>query len=515
MKNLFTTLCLLINTWMFAQTQEIEWTKNYGGSGMEFTYGSTLIQQTTDGGYIFAAGSDSSDNDVTGNHGDTDIWVVKLNETGEIEWQRSYGGSDYEEPRSIQQTTDGGYVFAGMSYSSDGDVSQNQGIGDYWIVKLDETGTIEWEKSYGGSAQDIADVIHQTTDGGYIVAGNSTSTDGDVAGNETEFLTGNWIIKLDGAGEIEGQQFHARGDMLTNRLYDFILTSDGGYMAVGMVFYLDPNTWQPNIDFLMLKLNEVGEVEWEQTWGGLDYDSADAVQETTDGGYIISGYSSSANIFPHHGEVDAVVLKLNSEGGIEWYKNYGGEFYETFNAIEQTPDGGYMCFGWSDSTDGDVGENFGTGDYWVVRLDSEGEIIWEKSFGGSEHDASFGGFVPTSDGGYILIGETESNDGHVPGNYGERDVWIVKLSAENMGISDTDNYNINLYPNPTTGIINLQTPKPIQSVSIYNLMGQKVPFNSLNQENTSIDISNLSSGTYFIEVILNDKTIKRHKVIKK
>src|SRR5690606_35784796 len=156
MKNLFTTLCLLINTWMFAQTQEIEWTKNYGGSGMEFTYGSTLIQQTTDGGYIFAAGSDSSDNDVTGNHGDTDIWVVKLNETGEIEWQRSYGGSDYEEPRSIQQTTDGGYIFAGTSNSDDGDVSQNQGSLDYWIVKLDETGVIEWQKSYGGSSQDLA-----------------------------------------------------------------------------------------------------------------------------------------------------------------------------------------------------------------------------------------------------------------------------------------------------------------------------------------------------------------------
>lgn len=177
-------------------TGNVEWQKTLGGS--DYFDLAHSIQQTSDGGYIVAGESSSNDGDVTGNHGLRDFWIIKLNTTGDIEWQKCFGGSNDDEARSIQQTTDGGYIVAGNSLSDDGDVTENHGGRDFWVVKLDSTGNIEWQKSYGGSNDDGAHFIRQTEDGGYIIAGNSESNDGDVTGNhgEGDF----WIVKLVGDG---------------------------------------------------------------------------------------------------------------------------------------------------------------------------------------------------------------------------------------------------------------------------------------------------------------------------
>jgi len=511
MKTLFTTLSLWISLSLLAQVPEIEWTKNYGGSGTDYMYGSTLIQQTTDGGYVFAARSTSNDIDVSENNGDADYWIVKLNASGEIIWQESLGGSGYDEPQSIRQTTDGGYIVAGFSYSNDGDVSENLGDADYWIVKLDETGNIEWKKSYGGSGGDYAMVVQQTSDGGYIVAGNSFSSDGNITGNDGNILS-YWVTKLDESGELEWEQFY-QGEYPAY-LFDFQQTSDGGYILVGTSIYIDLFSGVAINDLWIIKTNEIGLVEWEQTIAGNGADYADAVKQTADGGYIIPGYTWSTDIINNQGEGDALLVKLNSAGETEWVKAYGGSFYELFTSVEQMPDGGYICLGWSDSFDGDVSQNSGLGDYWLVRVDSEGNLLWEKSFGGSQYDESHSGFSMTAGGGFLLSGASQSNDGDVPGNYGDYDIWIVKLSPETMGMAELENHTV-LYPNPTTGIINLQTKEKINSISVYNAVGQKVPFNLLNKGNTSIDLSNLPSGIYFIELNLNNKTIKKYKIIRK
>ena len=180
---------------------EIQWAKCYGGS----EYDAALsIQQTTDGGYIVAGLSLSNDNDVSGNHGGEDYWIVKLTSTGSIEWQKSLGGSGEDRASSVIQTTDGGYIIAGTSNSNDGDVSGNHGRDDYWIVKLSSTGILEWQKSLGGSGDDDANSIQQTTDGGYIIAGGSNSNDGDVSGNHGS--DDYWIVKLAPSGSIEWQK---------------------------------------------------------------------------------------------------------------------------------------------------------------------------------------------------------------------------------------------------------------------------------------------------------------------
>ncbi len=153
------------------------------------------MHQTIDGGYIVAGYSNSNDGDVTGNHGNYDYWIVKIDTTGNIQWQKSLGGTGYDYAYSMQQTSDGGYVVAGQSDSNDGDITGNHGGStDYWIVKLDNTGNIQWQKSVGGTSTDLGRSIQQTSDGGYIVAGHSGSNNGDVTGNHGNFDFG--IVKL-------------------------------------------------------------------------------------------------------------------------------------------------------------------------------------------------------------------------------------------------------------------------------------------------------------------------------
>src|ERR1043165_357284 len=175
-----------------AQVPSIQWQKSFGGTGTDYA---ASIQQTTDCGYIVAGQSYSIDGDLTINHGLNDYWIVKLDTAGSLEWQTDLGGSDYDLANSIQQTSDGGYVVAGYSKSNDNDVSGNHGLNDFWVVKLDMNGSLSWQKSLGGSGVDMAHSIQQTSDGGYIVAGISNSNDNDVSGNHGDFDY--WVVKLD------------------------------------------------------------------------------------------------------------------------------------------------------------------------------------------------------------------------------------------------------------------------------------------------------------------------------
>ena len=158
---------LLGGATLLAQAPEVDWQKTYGGSGFD---GATSIGQTADNGYIVAGTSNSNDGDVTGNHGNDDYWITKINPTGNVEWQKSLGGNQNDRPNGIQQTQDGGYIVAGSSTSNNGDVSGNHGNSDFWVVKLNSVGNITWQKSLGGSDLDIGRSIQQTSDGGYIVA---------------------------------------------------------------------------------------------------------------------------------------------------------------------------------------------------------------------------------------------------------------------------------------------------------------------------------------------------------
>src|SRR5205085_2881439 len=175
--------------------------KSLGGGAEDKAWS---VVQTTDGGFVIAGSSLSNNGDITIPHGDYDYWIVKLDANGNLVWQKSLGGSGDDQAFSIQQTTDGGFIIAGVSYSQDGDVSGNHGSGDYWIAKTDIAANILWEKSFGGTSTDVGYSVQQTIDGGFLVAGSTISNDGDVS--QTHGGVDCWVLKLDTSGNLEWQK---------------------------------------------------------------------------------------------------------------------------------------------------------------------------------------------------------------------------------------------------------------------------------------------------------------------
>lgn len=425
MKTLLTLLTSVITTFTHAQPA-IEWQKNLGGSDFDQSYS---IKETTDGGYIVAGDSYSNDWDVSGNYGELDYWIVKLNSSGALEWEKNLGGSGDDDAFSVQQTTDGGYIVAGYSASNDDDVTGSKGDADYWIVKLSSTGTIEWQKSLGGTGVEIAESIKQTSDGGYIVAGTCNSNNGDVSGNHG--LRDYWIVKLDDSGNLVWQKsLGGTGDDLATDIQE---TTDGGYIVAGYSTSNDDEVSgnQGLEDYWIAKLNSVGTLLWQKSLGGTAFDAAMSIEQTTDGGYIVAGFSDSNNgdLTGNAGQSDFWIVKLDGIGTIEWQKNFGGSNDDFAHSVKQTTDGGYIAAGSSSSNDGNVTDNHGVLDYWIVKLSSGGDLQWQKTLGGGNDDLG-SSIHPTNDGGYIVAGDTESNDGDVTGNFGQSDYWVVKLAPD-------------------------------------------------------------------------------------
>ena len=421
------TVLLLYNlTKSFAQIPDIEWQKCFGGSSYDDAYS---IQQTLDSGYIILGSTWSSDEDVTFNHGNSDYWVVKLDSFANIQWQRSLGGSGLEEAYSISQTNDGGFILAGYSQSSDGDLTFNNGFEDCWIIKINSIGTIEWQKSYGGTTNESARSIKQTIDGGYIFAGSSRSNDGDVSGHHgTDDFDDGWVVKLNSDGVIEWQK--SLGSLDNDVLSYITQISDGGYIVVGYTYTGD------NWDYWILRLTPDGEIIWEQTLGGSDVDQATCVIESYDEGFIITGltYSNDGVVTGHHGAdyADYWVIKLNSTGSLIWQQCFGGTNSDESFSIIQTIDSAFIVTGVSGSDNGDVtGHHGGTsyGDYWIIKLDTIGNLLWQKSLGGTSSDHAYS-INETLDSGFVIAGWSFSTDGDVSGHHGlsfNRDYWIVKL----------------------------------------------------------------------------------------
>jgi len=405
-------------------TNIISWQKSLGGSSSEYAYS---IQQTTDGGYIIAGFSGSNDGDVTGNQGFLDYWIVKLTSTGDIDWQKSLGGNSDDRANSIQQTTDGGYIIAGYSGSNDGDVTGNHGMNDCWIVKLTSEGVIDWQKSLGGSNKDQANSIQQTTDGGYIIAGFSGSNDGDVTGNHGSYDY--WVVKLTSTGDIEWEKSLGGSDI--DQANSIQQTTDGSYIIAGFSYSNDGDVSgnHGGADYWIVKLTSTGDIDWQMSLGGSGNDLAKSVQKTvTSGNYIIAGYSNSndGDVSGNHGERDYWIVLLISETTIYWQKSLGGSGNDFAQAIQQTTEGGFIIAGYSDSNDGDISGNNGDEDAWIVKLTIQSEMEWQKSLGGLYPDGAYS-IQQTTDGGYIIAGYSNSNDGDVSGNHGVYDCWVLKI----------------------------------------------------------------------------------------
>jgi hypothetical protein len=413
-----------VNNKSHAQAPAIEWQKCLGGTADDFA---NSIQQTSDGGFIVAGETRSNDGDVSGNHGKSDAWVVKLNSLGDILWKKCLGGTGNDYARSIQQISDGGFILTGYTNSNNGDVSGNNGYYDAWVVKLNSSGDILWQKCLGGTYDDYARSIQQTSDTGFILAGYTFSNDGDVSGNHG--FSDAWVVKLNSSGDIIWQKCF--GGTNEDYAYSIQQTSDSGFIVAGYTFSNDGDVsgYHGYFDYWVVKLNSSGDIEWQKCLGGTYYDYAYSIQQTSDGGFIVAGEtrSNDGDVSGNHGKSDDWVVKLNSSGDIEWQKCLGGTYYDYARSIQQISDGGFIVAGETGSNDGDVSGNNGYYDAWVVKLNSSGDILWQKCLGGTIDDRAYS-IQQTSDGGFIVAGFTVSNDGDVSGNHGASDAWVVKLN---------------------------------------------------------------------------------------
>lgn len=351
-------------------TSTIEWQKCLGGTNEERA---NAIAGTSDGGCLMAGFSWSNDGDVIGNSG-VDAWVVKLDPAGALVAQHCLGGSSGDIGRAIQETPDGGFVLAGSTASNDGDLSGNHGNSDGWIAKLDADAVIQWQHCLGGSAYDALWSVQQTNDGGYVVAGHSYSNDGDVIGQHGSKDA--WVLRLNSSGAIQWQK--CMGGSGEDEFTTVLETLDGGFILVGSTGSNDGDVTLLHADTLtdawVVKLNAAGDLQWQRSLGGSSGDFARSVRQTANGGYIVAGSTGSndGDVSGLHegstGPSDAWVVKLDAAGALEWQKCLGGTYGETANAIEEVSAERYVLAGGTMSNDGDVTGNHGAVDGWVVKL---------------------------------------------------------------------------------------------------------------------------------------------------
>lgn len=434
----FSSIFLVASKPAFCQAPDIEWQKALGGTSVERAYS---VQQTADGGYIVAGTSESTDGDITGAKGGGDAWVVKLSSTGTVEWKRNYGGSLFDEARSIQQTpADGGYIFAGSTASNNGDVIGNHntdGSTDFWLVKLKANGDIIWQRCYGGSYDDKAMSVKLTGDGGYIAAGSTFSNDDDVTGNHAPFegfSADYWVIKVNNGGILTWQR--TLGGAGEDNAKSVIQTSDGGYVVLGDVASADGDVTDNHggTDIWMAKLSSNGQtIALKKSFGGTLAERGNYIKQTADLGYIIAGQALSTNgdlvNSGNHGAGDCWLLKITANGAISWQKAYGGSSNDEAFSIEPTTDAGYIVAAYTNSTNGDISGAHLGGEMWAYKINATGALSWQRPMGGKSQEQGFSA-MQAIDGGYIIAGESNSNDGDVTNLHGTAaDAWVVKLKT--------------------------------------------------------------------------------------
>jgi len=309
------------------------WFKHYGGSNYDYA---NSIQQTSDGGYVVGGSTYSY------TYGSYDFGIYKLDSSGNKVWFKHYGGGSGDYAYSIQQTSDSGYIVAGSSWS------YSHGSDDFAIYRLNSNGSKVWFKHYGGANSDEASSIQQTSDGGYVVGGSTYS-----------YTYGSYdfaIYKLDSSGN--KVWFKHYGGANSDSANCIQQTSDGGYIIAG-----DTESYTyGNKDIAIYKLNSSGNKVWFKHYGGASDEGGYSVQQTSDGGYVVAGYTTSYT----HGNSDFAIYKLNSSGDKIWFKHYGGADNEYSRSIQETSDGGYIVAGYTDSY------TYGSFDFAIYKLDSTG-----------------------------------------------------------------------------------------------------------------------------------------------
>lgn len=391
-----------------------QWTKTFGG--VKDDYWASSVQQTSDGGYILAGRTYSY------GAGNDDAWVIKVDSGGNKQWSRTFGGTGNDYAYSVQQTLDGGYILAGSTNS----------FGEYnaWLIKTDSNGNDEWDSTFGGEGNSAASSVQQTLDGGYILA---ASTNSYGAGHSNA-----WLIKTDAKGnELWNRTFEGTSSSGTSSAQQ---TMDGGYIIAGWTdSYEDGrrSAW-------LVKINTNGIEQWNRTFVRDDYAEASSVRQTSDGGYILAGRSGIDN-------VDAWLVKTDSNGIKLWDRTFGGTYDDIASSVQQAADGGYILAG---GTWRHIIRPVSLSKAWLIKTDANGTEGWNMTFGGTRNDWA-SSVQQTKDGGYIIAGYTNS--------YGiAADAWLRKVSGEQTGTAKTQDASPTVKTSPTVTL----TASPTRTMTV-------------------------------------------------
>ncbi|MCS7311413.1 MAG: hypothetical protein NZ742_00635 [Acidobacteria bacterium] len=358
------------------------WTQTYGGGQVEVAYSA---QTTIEGGLVITGYTESFGT------GGTDAWVLRLDAAGDLVWQKAFGGGDSDVAYAVRVTSDGGFVLCGYTSSSTagGDVRA-------WVFRLNADGGLVWQRAYGpGVAYDV----RPTPDGGFVVVGTTTAF--GATGLDL------WVLRLDAQGNIVGQKRYGGGGSDVG--YSVRVTPDGGFVVAGFTTSFGAGSY----DAWVLRLDASGGVLWQRAYGGGLQDWAYSVDLTPDGGFVVAGYTESFGA----GRNDVWVLKLDASGSVQWTATYGDTADDYAYAVQTLPAGGFIVAGYTTS--------FGAvylGDFWGLRLGSDGAIVWQKRYGGVSYDWAYAVQV-TPDGGFVFAGMSQSF------NALNRDVWVVRTDG--------------------------------------------------------------------------------------
>lgn len=399
----FVTLAFFLPSNVSAEiAPEIQWSRNVGGNLEEIAYD---IVQTSDGGYI-VAGMKYIVNTFE------DIYVIKFSESGDVEWEKNYENSKKDFANSIMQAKDGGYIICGGTFSN------TEGVSDYYIIKLDSAGNVQWERKFGDIQGEICEAVIQTMDGGYMAAGGKWLNlyDRDM-----------YLVKLDADGNLEWEKLIDGGN--DDGAYDIQQTPDRGYIIAGYTRSLVDGDY----NMFIVRTDSHGDTKWKSDFGGSGSDQAYSIEQHRNG-YIAAGYTKSYNEFS-----DVYVVDLNLDGEMVWEKSYGiDDTQEEARSIKNTADGGFILAGRTNQY------AYGSFDAYLLKLDRDGNELWSQVFGGQNSDMGYA-VLQSQDGGYVIAGQTKS--------YGSAgDVYIVKTEGQ-AGSMTGRRVDIPEYGSPANGVI--------------------------------------------------------------